>query len=316
MARIDVVDAIDLAFPLRLDPQVPGIRGLFRRAKRQRWDPAADVPWDEVHAERYSEDVRWAARVYWSGRAWGEYGAVAESPALQLRYDADALPADLSLFWAMRTQEEARHAEASAMFAEAMGGYLEQAPPANRAAAASPEVAAQPAVAATPYLGTRARALDPDLPVEATIAGLVCIAEQVVYDIFLGLIRHLTNPAAKRIFQLIVRDEVRHCEFGWLWLEQRASDLSAATRDACTQAMTSMVADIELGGYRAPWLSPHPDVEAVRRERLSFDAGLGGVAAEVEGPDLVRSVQKIRERAERTLNIHLPVFEHPLLGRF
>lgn len=313
MTAADVLAAADARVAVGLDVTVPEIRGLYRRAKRLRWDPVADVPWDAHHVSAYSEEVRWAARLYWSGRAWGEYGAISESPALQLRFEADRLPADLTLFWAMRTQEEARHAEASALFAEAMGGYLRQAPDRPGTPSLPP---ASGASGATPYLGTRARAWDTDLPLEATIAGLVCVAEQTVYDVFLDLIRHITNPAAKRIFQLIVRDETRHCEFGWAWLTRRAPELDPATKAACRDAMAVMVQDIELGGYRAPWLAADPDPEAVRLEKLSFDAGLGGVDGVHEGPVLVKSIVAIRERARAVLGVELPTFHHPRLGRF
>jgi hypothetical protein len=197
------------------------------------------------------------------------------------------------------------------MFAEAMGGYLDQAPPTPSSDAKAPAAAADNA---TPYLGTRARALDPDLPVEATIAGLVCVAEQIVYDIFRELIRTISNPAARRIFQLIVRDEVRHCEFGWAWLAHQAGSLDDATREACAAAMVSMVQDIELGGYRAPWLAPAGDAGAIARERLVFTEGLGGAAAEHEGPALVASIRGLRRRATEVLGVTLPTFAHPLLG--
>jgi hypothetical protein len=307
-----VLDAKDRT-EVGLDSGVPAIRALYRKAKRLRWDPRTDIPWGDVHPERYSDEVRWAARIYWSGRAWGEYGAIAESPALQLRYEADRLPTDLSLFWAMRTQEEARHAEASAMFAEAMGGYLDQPPTTAAPPVVTEQVSAEAGQSATPYLGTRARALDPDLPVEATIAGLVCVAEQTVYDVFLDLIRSITNPAARRIFQLIVRDEVRHCEFGWAWLAHRSPSLDDDTRARCAASMTSMVQDIELGGYRAPWLAGS-DSEAIARERLVFTEGLGGSAAEQEGPALVASIRGLRTRAAEVLGVVLPAFTHPQLG--
>jgi hypothetical protein len=268
-----------------------------------------------------------AGRLYYSGRAWGEYGAISESPVLQLRYDLEELEPDLSLFWALRTQEEARHAEVNAHMADLLGGYLHEPPPAP-APPPVPVAAASVVAAATgdrpalddappssgPYLGTRARALAADIPVEATIAGLVCVAETIVYDVFVALIRELRDPVAKEIFRFILRDEIRHCEFGWEYLAHRREHMGPAVIDACRTAMISMIRDVELGGYRSPWLRADPDEAAVHSERIVFEAGLGGVTPEWEGPVLVTSISGVRERAA-TLGIDIPLFDHHLLGR-
>ncbi len=319
-----ILDRDDRAFPLLLGPTLPAIRTLYRRAKRLAWDPMLSIPWDQFDPTRYSTEVREAGRLYYSGRAWGEYGAISESPAMQLRYDLDDLEPDLSLFWALRTQEEARHAEVSAHMADLLGGYLPE-PPAPPAPA-PPAPTALPTPVPTPpggdgdgpppsgpYLGTRARALAADIPVEATIAGLVCVAETVVYDVFVALIRELRDPVAKEIFRFILRDEIRHCEFGWEYLAHRQSQLGPEVIDACRTAMISMIRDVELGGYRSPWLRVDPDQEAVRLERIVFEAGLGGVTPEWEGPVLTASIAGVRERAA-TLGIDIPIFHHHLLG--
>jgi hypothetical protein len=318
-----ILDRDDRTFPLRLGTTLPVIRALYRRAKRTAWHPIDSIAWDQFDPDRYSPEVKDAARIYYSGRAWGEYGAISESPVLQLRYDLDQLEPDLSLFWALRTQEEARHAEVNAHMADLLGGYLPEPPaapppPTARPSSGSPSTAPPssdsdepPAVG--PYLGTRARALAPDLPLEATIAGLVCVAETVVYDVFLALIRELTDPVAKEIFRLILRDEIRHCDFGWEYLAHRRAALTPALVDACRASMVAMIRDVELGGYRTPWLRVDPDERAVALERTVFEAGLGGSTPEWEGPVLVDSIRGVRARAA-TLGIDLPVFHHPLLG--
>ena len=313
-----ILDNPDRPFPGPLSPTVPAIRTLYRRAKRQVWDPALDVPWSEFDASRYTEEQLYAGRVYYSGRGWSEYGAISESPVLQLRYDLDGLEPDLSLFWAVRTEEEARHAEVSARFAELLGGYFPEMPSRPGESDASGEALApapqtEDGATRKPYLGTRARALEPDLPVEATIAGLVCVAETVVYDVFREMVRVLRDPVAKAIFSLIVRDEVRHCLFGWEYLRHRRPQMTAATREACAGAMNTMIQDIELGGYRSAWLAPGRDPEMERVDRVVFEAGLGGAVPEWEGPILVKAIRSVRRRAGE-LGIELAVFHHPVLG--
>ena len=241
----------------------------------------------------------------------GEYGAIAESPALQLRYDLDGLEPELSLFWALRTQEEARHAEVSSHMADLLGGYFEDLPP--ELVPPPPAGAGAPETSNVPHLGTRARALAPGMPVEATIAGLVCVAETMVLDVFRELIGQLRDPVAREIFRLIARDETRHCQFGWLYLAHRADAMTDEIRAACAATMTSMVADIELGGYRSPWLDPTRNPALVELEAKSFAAGLGGTTAEWEGPIIVDSIRHLRRRAAG-LGIELPLFHHAVLG--
>src|SRR5258705_12895196 len=67
-----------------------------------------------------------AARLHWSRRTWGEYGAISESPALLLRFCLENRLPDLRFFFTMRTQKEGRHAEASWLMAERLGGYFPQ----------------------------------------------------------------------------------------------------------------------------------------------------------------------------------------------
>ncbi|MEQ8718670.1 MAG: ferritin-like domain-containing protein [Acidimicrobiales bacterium] len=296
----DVLELPDHHVSLDLGETVPAIRRMYRAAVKTAWDPETAIPWDEVNPEQYSPEVIEAARVYWSRRAWGEYGAISESPAMQFRYVLEGREPDLSLFWALRTQEEVRHAEVCMRMADALGGYHLQ-----------PSDEELKAIAGA--LGTRARVLDRSRPLEVTIAGLVCVAETVVYDVFLELVRAATNPVAKQIFRLILRDEVRHCDFGWEYLAHRAPQMSADELEDCRQAMISMIRDVELAGYRSAWLAVDPTPEEVAVDELVFDAGLGGVRAEWEGPIVVASIRAIRGRAAG-LGLELPTFQHHLLG--
>lgn len=311
-----ILDHPDRPFPGSLAPTIPAIRALYRQAKILAWDPESAIPWAEFDGSMYTDEQLWAARVYWSGRGWSEYGAIAESPTLQLRYDLDQLEPDLSLYWALRTEEEARHAEVSARFADLLGGYIPEPPEldGDKAASQAPTGAAESEVpASVPHLGTRARALAPDVPVEATIAGLVCVAETVAYDVFLELVKAARDPVAKWIYRLIARDETRHCRFGWEYLAHRGPNMSVETRRACAETMYTMVQDLELGGYRSAWLAPDRSPGLVDIERTVFEAGLGGTTAEWEGPIVVRSIRGLRDRG-RALGIELPTFHHDVLG--
>jgi hypothetical protein len=131
--------------------------------------------------------------------------------------------------------------------------------------------------------------------------------------VFLELVREVRDPVAKQIFRLILRDEIRHCDFGWEYLAHRLPGLKPAEVEDCREAMISMIRDVELAGYRSAWLAEDPPAQEVEVDRIVFDAGLGGVRDDWEGPIIVDSIRAIRNRAA-TLGIDLPPFHHHLLG--
>ncbi len=296
----ELLDLPGRALPLPLDLHLPDIYNLFVRSCQQSWDPDVAIPWNLFDINDYTREQREAGRIYWSRRAWGEYGAISESPAFLLRFDLEQREPDLSLYWSLRTLEEARHADVCRRMADLLGGYHLQ-----------PEEAELEATAGA--LGTRDRILDINLSLESIMAGLVCVAETVVYDVFIKLVRHVTNPVAKEIFRLILRDEVRHCEFAWKYLEHRAPSLTSAELDDCKGAMISMITNVELAGYRSAWLSENPARSEVWVDEVVFDARLGGTRAEWEAPIVTSSIANIRRRVA-ALGIDLPIFQHHLLG--
>ena len=94
-----LLDQPENRFPLTFNSDLPRIRELFHTATRSQWDPKTDVQWDLLDPEAYTEDQRYAARLYWSRRAWSEYGAISESPALQVRFGVEQRPSDMQLFF-------------------------------------------------------------------------------------------------------------------------------------------------------------------------------------------------------------------------
>jgi hypothetical protein len=156
-----LLDQQEHRFPLRLGAEIRKIRDLFRAATRNQWDPRTDIDWSALDGLDIDDAHRYAARMYWSRRAWSEYGAISESPALLIRFCQERREPDLRYFFTIRTQEESRHAEACYLMAEHLGGYIQQ--PAL--------VDFQKSVATH---GVRKMALDPETPLEAIIAALVC----------------------------------------------------------------------------------------------------------------------------------------------
>jgi hypothetical protein len=299
-----LLDAPEQRFPIRLDPAIPKIRELFYASLRNQWDPLTDVDWDALDPAEFDDEHREAARMWWSRRGWGEYGAISESPTLIIRFVQDRLPADMALYFTIRTQEEARHGEACYRMAERLGGYITA--PANA-----------DFTQAIGTHGVRKMALDPDTPVECIVAALVCGLEEYAFDWFRLMIETTTHPTPNKVLRLIMRDEVRHCAFGWHYLEHRLPQMTASEIERMRQTFINVTEKVELTGYRVPWLaedSPTTDEEN-RIDRLTRAAGLGASIEAEERPVFVACVQRVRARFAE-MGIPIPMFRHARIGEF
>ncbi len=297
-----LLDGPENRFPLTFNSDLPRIRELFHAATRNQWDPKTDIDWDKLDADQYTQAQRDAARLYWSRRAWAEYGAISESPSLQLRFGVEKRPSDMQLFFTIRSQEEARHAEVCHTMAEKLGGYIEK--PVQQLFQGSVSTH-----------GVRRATLNADTPLEGIIAALVCTAEEIAFDVFKHLDEITRDPVARQIVRLIMRDESRHCAFGWYFLDAICETLSPEQKKMIEDSVITMVEKVELNGYHSSWLAPdNPASRAeVEADRIAYEAGLGSTVEEAEKPVFIATVQRIREQMRR-LGINLPMFTHPKLG--
>src|SRR3546814_15949101 len=120
-------------------------------------------------------------------------------------------------------------------------------------------------------------ALDPDMSVEAILAALVCGAEEIAFDVFRHLVDITRDPVAKQICTRIMRAEVRHCAFGWRFLDYRIPQMTKEEITIVENAVISMIETEALNGYPRPWLSPsHPAAtDEMNVERQTWEAALG-----------------------------------------
>jgi len=301
-----ILDMPESRFPLDLGIGIPRIRNLFHTATTNQWDPATDIDWQVLDPSGYTEDQLYAARMYWSRRAWGEYGAISESPALQIRFCKENCPADMRLYFTIRTQEESRHAEVCYRVAERLGGYIQQ-----------PDLSEFQGAVATH--GVRKMALDPDTPLEAVIAALVCTAEEIAFDVFRHLIEITPHPVIRQVLKGIMRDEVRHCAFGWAFMASRVPHLSRDQLATVQEGIITIMEKVELNGYHSAWLAPDSPASRAetRVDRLTWEAGLGATVEELEKPVFIASVQRIRSQMQDEWDLKLPMFRHPRIeGEF
>ena len=164
--------------------------------------------------------------------------------------------------------------------------------------------------------GVRGMSFDADTPLESLIASLICCAEVIAYDVFRALIKDATDPVAKQVLQLIFRDEVRHCEFGWAYIEHRLPNLTSTDLASMREKVIWMIEEVELKGYHSSWLAPVPDDAEIAGDRIVYEVGLGATIEDVEKPVLVQSVAAIRDRMRSAWGIELPSFSHPKMGTF
>jgi len=295
---------LEQRYPLPLSSAMPDVWELWRRAKTLEWDPQTDIPWEELHPECYRAEQLLAAQMYWSRRTWGEYGAISESPALLLRFCLERQLPDLQFFFTMRTMEEGRHAEASWLMAERLGRYFPQ--PQN-----------PPTAGAVGTHGVRRMAFDPETSLEGIFASLVCAAEEILIDVFKATVHKATNPAVRRLMELLLRDEVRHIAFGWQCLDAWAPSFTPETVRNIEAAVITMIENVEFRGYRNLWLAIEGGSATpaeIDADRISCEAGLGGNTPEDEMRVFPDFLKKIRKRMA-PWGVSIPMFDHPRLGK-
>lgn len=293
---------VEHRFPLEFEPEVPAIRELYSQAKGFRWNPETDVPWDRFDAGRYGKETREAARLTWSRRAWGIYPGLTESTALLVRLclESGTIGMDAKLFLSFRPAEEAKHLEACHVLAERLGGYVPD-----------PGDVALRQVSNHPFAQA---ALDPDLPVEAFVAALGALDDQLDLNLHLSHLQQATDEVVRTVLRLIASDKQRHVVFAWTWLGSRLPGLDGRGRRAVVEAVHEMLGGVILAGYRNTWLLPPGSRDRwLGAEEETARHGLGASPAARERSVLRATVAQVRERLA-TWKLEIPRVSHPELG--
>lgn len=246
--------------------------------------------------------MREAARLVWSRRAWGTYPGLGENTALLIRFclESGAAGMDAKLFLSFRPAEEAKHLEACFLFARHLGGY--ESTPAEAVARASNQPFAQ-------------MALDPDVSVEAVVAALGCLDDQLDLNLCLCHLQQSRDETARQILRLVAGDKQRHVLFAWTLLGDRLPRLDAAGRAAVGLAVRDVLERVILAGYRNTWLLPAEAREPLlAAEALTAEHGLGASTVAQEKAVVRATLAQIRERLAMW-DITLAHVDHPELGR-
>ncbi len=282
-------------FPLNLGQEMPRVARIWSVAKAATWDPLTDIPWDQFDITKYTEEELYAARVFWSRRAWSEYTGLAESPIVLLRFAFEGnRPGIIKLALASKFMDEAKHIEASYMMAEKLGGYLPE----------PPEGAPRKRLVA----GLRSRGLNPEYTPEAVLGCWHCVSEYFAVEIFRVRYQHTSDPVAKAVLGRILSDEVRHIGMGWEYLSYRLPEVSEDVRQNVRTAMMDVIENIELGGFHSSSnVNEEQDLFA-QLDLIVAKAGLGAAPPDAEHRAFVETLADIRKKAA-AVGIDLPEYK-------
>lgn len=189
----------------------------------------------------------------WRRRVEGEYRSAAFTQHLTLWLTQLAASPDLIREGLRTAEDELSHSELSYDVYGAAGGLEPPIIDLNRLA-----------------LPRRGEALDVNLVCVAT--ELFCLGETVAVALFSHFRQSATQPAARRALDRILRDEVRHRDFGWTLLEWMLdSDLRGYRRRAIELELPAMFARLErtYGEVGAPLDPDQPLSEQERQWGLA-----------------------------------------------
>jgi hypothetical protein len=293
---------VERRFPLRFAPEVPVLRELYSQSKGLHWDPETDIAWDRFDPARYDRATREAAGRTWSRRAWSAYPGLTESTALLIRLclESGSLGMDAKLFLSFRPAEEAKHLEVCHRLAERFGGYT--------ADPGEPDLAR---VSNHPFAQA---ALDGDVPVEAYVAALGALDDQLDLNLHLSHLQHAKDDVVRAALRLIAGDRARHVAFAWAFLGSRVPALDARGRAAVVAAVSELLAHVILAGYRNTWLLPEQSREPwLAAEAETARHGLGASTPSQERGVLRATIAQVRERLA-AWKLDLPGVDHAELG--
>jgi hypothetical protein len=293
---------IEHRFPLEFAPEVPALRELYSQAKGLHWNPETDIAWDRFDPARYDRATREAASRTWSRRAWSVYPGLTESTALLIRLclESGALGMDAKLFLSFRPAEEAKHLEVCHAFAQRLGDY-------------APDPG-EPGLARVSNHPFAQAALDGDVPVEAYVAALGAMDDQLDLNLYLSHLRQARDEVVRTALRLIAGDRARHVAFAWAFLGHRVPALDARSRTAVIDVVRDLLANVILAGYRNTWLLPEQSREPwLAAEEETARQGLGASTRVQERSVLRATVAQVRERFA-AWKLELPRVDHPEVG--
>jgi len=283
---------------------LPAVRRYFDESNRDPWDPEIDVAWDVPDRSGHEKAVLRAAAALWSFRGWREFAAIGESEALLVRMCIEPdREADVKYGLGARATDNAAHADACRLMAEACGGYHDR-----------PSSADLGALLATDVIR---RALHSQVDADGFFAGHVVVLAAIDLAHWSAAVGSTTDEAARRILARCVHDKERQLDFGWAYLDARRPHLDAAARAEIEAALEWTLVERGLRtGSSAMFDSGVAGVdELLAATEVTHRAGLGAASLTEEVEAVRAGVATTRSRLAE-LDISLATARHPVLGEF
>ena len=284
-------------FPLRLEPRVRSIWDLYSSAKSERWDPSRSIAWAQLDPLRTDPDARAAARLVWSHRAWLLFGRLSETPALLVRFCLERQrESDPKYFLSLRGADEAWHLDVCHRMASLFGGFV-----------AEPR---DPRYAALFNQTLHREVLDAGLGLDEYVGAYVALREQLESALLEAARAAVTEPVIARALDLMLRDKLRHAQFGWLYLEERRAALDPAARTAIAARAAEMLRRFYASGLMLPGSAPEIAGDIAAANEVAAAAGLGTAPLAAQRAALQRALAESVTRLEAlgvdTLGLSLP----------
>jgi hypothetical protein len=262
--------------------------GATERRYRRLRPEIEQMPWASFDSSMYSEDVRLAARVAWTGAAFQEHrtGAACAS-ALRAMIDA-RVPVDLIALATRFPLDELAHVELCARMASALGGGTE--------------------IIYEPYdsIPDPSRDQAPLLRASEIIVETFCVGEALSIPLLRGAAKAARHPLPRAILSRIVRDEAAHGAFGFTFLDWAGPSLDARDRAHLVEVAARTIVQVE-----ASWekIRARPRVEYSEAHALGWmqtdaylDLAIASMKSRVNRPSAERGFDPAPrlERAARS----------------
>jgi hypothetical protein len=158
-------------------------------------------PWSSLDPQRYPSELVERARATWTETAFSEYCVLTALGQTLVAFARAAVPLDLCSQVALFAAQEARHVELCARMATELGG-----------GAPIPFSADAVSVPLSPTL----------TPLECAnelVVGVLCVSETLSLPLLTLTMQSTTHPLCRAVLERIVRDEARHAQLGWEYLD-------------------------------------------------------------------------------------------------
>jgi hypothetical protein len=153
------------------------------------------IPWAQLDASVLDDEERELVRRAWAARVDAEYRSMVVFGELIARMPEAGVSLEASCAASRLLQDEARHTELCARVADALGGHPEAR-----------------------FDATSLR-LDDDHPAHLFVArwtaSMFCVGEAASVGLLQVLAARTTDPCAKVVVEILLRDELLHDRFGW-----------------------------------------------------------------------------------------------------